>query len=70
MKKRKYPIGGEVSSQGKRSFSRGGESLLSTMTRQGNLDMAAPRKKSGDCGCKKMNMGGTTPSANTYSGEY
>ncbi len=38
---------------------------------EGRLDMTmpgvSPKKK--DCGCKKkrMNMGGTVPSANTYS---
>ena len=51
----------------------GQPSLLSSM--QGRLDMTMPGAtnnqymKGKDCGCsKKMNAGGTVPSANTYSG--
>jgi len=50
-------------------------SLLTSM--EGRLDMTMPgsinnghMKGKKDCGCnkKKMNLGGTVPSANTYSG--
>jgi hypothetical protein len=52
-----------------------GGSLLTSM--EGRLDMTMPgsinnghMKGKKDCGCnkKKMNLGGTVPSANTYSG--
>ena len=47
-------------------------SLLTSL--EGRLDMSMPQSvnKKKDCGCKhkkKMNMGGTVPSANTYSGK-
>ena len=53
---------------------RDGGSLLSRMTQMGNLDMSMPNKaKNSDCGCgkprRKMNMGGTVPTANTYYGK-
>jgi|TARA_R100000084_G_scaffold109439_1_gene76837 hypothetical protein len=54
---------------------RDGGSLLSRMTQMGNLDMTMPNKaKNSDCGCgskprRKMNMGGTVPTANTYHGK-
>ncbi len=48
-----------------------GGSLLTKL--EGRLDMSMPgasKKIKGDCGCnKKMNLGGTVPSANTYSGK-
>jgi len=47
-----------------------GASLLTRL--EGRLDMSMPgasKKVKGDCGCnKKMNLGGTVPSANTYMG--
>lgn len=52
-KTKSYTTGGEVSRNSKTSFSRGGESLLSAMTRHGSLDMSIPHKHEGDCGCKK-----------------
>ena len=46
-------------------------SLLTSL--EGRLDMSMPslvnKKKDCDCNKKKMNMGGTVPSANTYSGK-
>ena len=58
----------------KKKYKQGGQpSLLTKMS--GRLDMTMPgavnnaHMKGKDCGCsKKMNMGGTVPSANTYSG--
>jgi hypothetical protein len=48
-----------------------GGSLLTRL--EGRLDMSMPgasKSVKGDCGCnKKMNLGGTVPSANTYSGK-
>jgi hypothetical protein len=44
-------------------------SLLTSL--EGRLDMSMPQlvNKKKDCGCKKkMNMGGTVTSANTYMG--
>ncbi len=46
-------------------------SLLTQL--EGKLDMSMPQKlnEKKDCGCKhkkKMNMGGTVPTANTYHG--
>tara|TARA_Y100000389_G_scaffold204846_1_gene260118 strand:+ start:5444 stop:5638 length:195 start_codon:yes stop_codon:yes gene_type:complete len=58
----------------KKNYKRGGAtSLLSSL--EGRLDMTMPgatnnqHMKGKGCGCgkKKMNMGGTVPSANTYS---
>jgi hypothetical protein len=46
------------------------QTLLTSL--EGRLDMSMPRSasKSKDCGCKKkMNMGGTVPTANTYFGK-
>jgi hypothetical protein len=48
------------------------QSLLTSL--EGRLDMTMPgvSTKKKDCGCKhkkKMNMGGTVPSANTYQGK-
>ena len=48
-------------------------SLLTSL--EGRLDMSMPQlvNKKKDCGCKhknkKMNLGGTVPSANTYMGK-
>lgn len=42
-----------------------GGSLLSRL--EGNLDMTQPGMRSKGCCCKKMNMGGTVPTANTHS---
>jgi hypothetical protein len=50
----------------------GKKTLLTTLTKQGRLDMTMPRMmkdKSCSYGKKKMNMGGTVPTANTYSGK-
>lgn len=59
----------------KKYYRTGGQpSLLTSM--QGRLDMTIPGStnnaymKGKDCGCsKKMNMGGTVPTANTYFGK-
>ncbi len=56
----------------KRKYKRGGQpSLLTSL--EGRLDMTMPGAtnnkymKGKDCGCsKKMNMGGTVPTANTH----
>jgi len=58
-----------------KKYQTGGQpSLLSSL--EGRLDMTMPGAtnnsimKGKDCGCKKkMNMGGTVPTANTYSGK-
>lgn len=54
---------------------RGGNTSLLTSL-EGRLDMTMPGStnnqymKGKDCGCsKKMNMGGTVPTANTYWGK-
>lgn len=50
----------------------GKKTLLTTLTKQGRLDMTMPNMmKAKDCCCskKKMNMGGTVPTANTYFGK-
>lgn len=60
----------------KKNYKHGGpSSLLSSL--EGRLDMTMPgvtnnqymKGKGCGCGKKKMNMGGTVPSANTYSGK-
>lgn len=60
----------------KKNYRRGKNvSLLTSL--EGRLDMTMPgatnnqHMKGKDCGCgkKKMNMGGTVPSANTYWGK-
>jgi hypothetical protein len=59
----------------KKKYRAGGQpSLLTSL--EGRLDMTVPGStnnvymKGKDCGCsKKMNMGGTVPTANTYFGK-
>jgi hypothetical protein len=51
-------------------YNGGRQTLLTSL--EGRLDMTMPGAtgKPKDCGCKKkMNMGGTVPTANTYSGK-
>lgn len=58
----------------KKKYKKGGQTSLLTQL-SGRLDMTMPGAtnnsymKGKDCGCsKKMNMGGTVTTANTYSG--